>query len=683
MNRSIVVSIAHQLRAWQRFGLALAVLGLTAPAAFGQATWTSATSGQWSDTAKWSTGIVPGDGNTTAALLDASGSYTVTYDTAMTGRLGSLTLTNVTGSTTTLDVNTTDFSISTGSLTNATVNIPSGGSVSNTGALTSTAGAKMVISGGSYTGGVNFGNSSFAASILVEMSSGSFSLNGSNGNNFGRFNLTGGSVAVAGGIYDQVFPSTISAGTYTNTSSNPFQIRGGTFTVTSTGVFSVNRLSLNGQGQNLQVDGGTVTVTGDRFHFGSNNFTGGTRNTFGTQTGGSVSMAHANGLVLGQASGTGQSGSLNRYQLSGGTLTLEKITLAEAGYVSAGTNRFEMTGGTLNLGSGGIVIGDGVGTKQIWLSGGVIGASADWSSSADVSLLTGTGTGIATFRAADAQGVAKTITLSGIVTGAGALTKTGGGVLELTAANDFSGGTTVTAGRLLLSGSGSINDSSGITLDGGELRQSSSVSFSPTIAFGAGGGTISGSGTIGSAVTAGTGVTLAPGNSPGTQEYAAGLVWNPGGTYQWELNALTGTPGVTWDLIDVSGGVLDLSGLSSGGQFTLDLTTLGGDDLPGPLQTAYAGGNLTFAIASFSSLSVPGGFSTAAGSDLTDLFSFNSLANWQGPQPALGDISVTVNSTGDGLDLVIVPEPAGWLLVGAGLAAAWWRRRQPGSSPGG
>jgi len=91
-----------------------------------------------------------------------------------------------------------------------------------------------------------------------------------------------------------------------------------------------------------------------------------------------------------------------------------------------------------------------------------------------------------------------------------------------------------------------------------------------------------------------------------------------------DVASLTGTPGVTWDLIDVSGGVLDLSGLSSGGQFTLDLTTLGGDDLPGPLQTAYTGGNLTFAIASFSSLSVPGGFSTAAGSDLTELSSLMS-----------------------------------------------------------
>lgn len=661
-----------------RIALAVAIVfgALTGmPGAFAQATWTSATSGTWGTPGNWSTGIVPGAGNNTAAVLtNTSASYTVTYDTAMTGTLGSLTLTNIASNTTTLNVNAGNVRLSSGTLANASINISAGASVSNTGLLSSTAASKLVISGGSYTGGVNFGNTAEASTITVEMSAGSFALNAANSNNYGRFSMSGGSVTVSGGIFDQVFTSTISGGTYTNSSTNPFNIRGGTFTVTGSGAFNVNRFAINGQGQTLRVDGGAMVVTGDSFRFGDNSFNGGTRSTTGIQNGGSVSMANAAGLVLGQASGTGQStSSLNLYQFTGGTLSLEKITLAAAGYVSPGINRFEMTGGTLNLGSDGFVIGSGSGTKEILLSGGTVAASAAWSSSANMALRTNTGSGTATVRAADAGNVARNVTLSGVLSGSGALAKTGGGVLELTNANTFLGSTRVAAGRLLLSGSGSINASSGLTLDGGELAQNSTTAMSRTISFGAGGGTISGTGAIASLVAAGTGAILSPGNSPGTQAYTAGLTWNPGGTYVWETNALTGVAGTNWDVIAVSGGALNLSGLSSSSPFVLDLTTLATGNVPGELAGGYTPGTYAFEIATFSSLQVPVSYSNGANSVLTDLFNFNGLANWQGTQPT--GLSVKVNSAGNGLELnlVIVPEPAGLIIAGSGLAYAGWR----------
>jgi hypothetical protein len=65
---------------------------------------------------------------------------------------------------------------------------------------------------------------------------------------------------------------------------------------------------------------------------------------------------------------------------------------------------------------------------------------------------------------------------------------------------------------------------------------------------------------------------------------------------------------------------------------------------------------------------VPGTFSTAAGSDLTPLFSLN-LANWQGPQPDVGNMSVRVNSSGTGIELIIVPEPTAFMLCGIGVAS--------------
>jgi hypothetical protein len=129
-------------------------------------------------------------------------------------------------------------------------------------------------------------------------------------------------------------------------------------------------------------------------------------------------------------------------------------------------------------------------------------------------------------------------------------------------------------------------------------------------------------------------------------------------------------------MIAVSGGDLNLSGLSDTNKFILDLTTLAAGDVAGELVSPYDGGSYTFQIASYASLLLPGGYSSAAGTDLTALFSFNNLANWQGAKPAVGDISVVVNSTGLGVDLVIVPEPGAIALAGIGIAAAAYALRR-------
>ncbi|UXN58384.1 autotransporter-associated beta strand repeat-containing protein [Phyllobacterium zundukense] len=82
-----------------------------------------------------------------------------------------------------------------------------------------------------------------------------------------------------------------------------------------------------------------------------------------------------------------------------------------------------------------------------------------------------------------------TLTWSGLVGGAGALTKAGAGTLTLTAANTYTGGTTISAGRLQLGDGGSSGSILGDVVNNGVL----SFNRSNTYAFS---GLISGTGTV-------------------------------------------------------------------------------------------------------------------------------------------------------------------------------------------
>ena len=240
----------------------------------------------------------------------------------------------------------------------------------------------------------------------------------------------------------------------------------------------------------------------------------------------------------------------------------------------------------------------------------------------------------------------------GAISGSGGVTKLSAGTTTLTANSSYTGGTTVSAGSLVVDGS---------------------ISSATTVQNG---GTLGGSGSVAS-VTVQNGGTIAPGNSPGTLTLTNGLTWSGGGNYNWQIFGLTGAAGATntWDLINVTGGTWNITGLSSTNKFNINLWSLSGlPDTTGALAGFDATQNYSWMILASGGLS---------GTFNTNLFNINTSAinGTGGFVGATGLFSLAVdgnndlflNYTGAG---AAVPEPGTWAAGGLLLVLAAFARRR-------
>jgi autotransporter-associated beta strand protein len=172
----------------------------------------------------------------------------------------------------------------------------------------------------------------------------------------------------------------------------------------------------------------------------------------------------------------------------------------------------------------------------------------------------------------------KTLTVPGPIAGGGRLTKAGAGTLVLAGSSSYLGTTSVSAGTLVVNGV--IGGTSAVSLSGGA--------------------TLAGSGTVTGPTTIGSFATVSPGASPGTLTFGGNLLWNSGGSYNWQLLSATGTAGQTsaWDLITV-GGTLDI-GATSANPFAVNLWTLSSilPDVSGSASGFDPAQNYTWRIAS-------------------------------------------------------------------------------------
>lgn len=188
-----------------------------------------------------------------------------------------------------------------------------------------------------------------------------------------------------------------------------------------------------------------------------------------------------------------------------------------------------------------------------------------------------------------------TTTLTGIVGGAGSLSKAGGGTLTLSGANTYLGGTIVDAGTLLLAGSGTLGGAAGSTrINAGllDLGRKTQVQNGGLVLTGGAlaNGTLSSSGTFDlqagtvSAVLGGTGNAIKSGTGKATLS---------------GVNTYTGTTTVTQGILEVaSGGSVASATSVNGGSFIVNGTAgavslngglLGGSGTTGAAQVNSGG----------------------------------------------------------------------------------------------
>ncbi len=535
-----------------------------------------------------------------------------------------------------------------------------GGVNSYSGATNITAGSLLVGASGSLTGSATIGVSSGASfalasggsiltstaltdngSVTLNSATTIASLNGSTGaatltlnssnltvSNGGSFTGTiadgsgAGSLTVSGGTLALSGANTYSGGTALAS--------GATLDINSATALGTGAFTING-GTIDNTSSGAVSMTANNplSWLGSFTFTGSNALNFGT---GAVTVA-----------GAGVTVTVSHSTLTvGGSISGGPIATAGAGVLAlSGANSY--TGGT-TVGAGSTLELIGSGT----LGSGTVALA---SSSSTLNLFT-----------------SSNLTIANLITGAGNLIQNGSGTTSLTAANTYSGSTTVNAGTLLINGAyansgstpGTFVVNSGGTLGGaGSIQIVSLQAGSSAINVASGGVFMPGYNPANGAFNSTSNATLSV-NVPSSTSVAVDM--HAGSSFNVTLNNAMGSTsplgayglptGTYYPYLSVAQGVVELNN---------------GSFLPGATLN----------------LSVAAGQTLSAGESFVLIDPTSTTGTFTLGQSTVGGFAYTVNYTAgpSGADVVItlVPEPSSLalgLLAGAGALWVIARRRK-------
>ncbi|MBW3541920.1 MAG: autotransporter-associated beta strand repeat-containing protein, partial [Planctomycetes bacterium] len=365
---------------------------------------------------------------------------------------------------------------------------------------------------------------------------------------------------------------------------------------------------ISGTGSVTKLGAGTLTLDG------ANTFTGATTITAGTlQLGAAERLSDASAVTV----GAGATFDLGGFNETIGSLSGAGSVALGAGTLTAGGDGTSTTFSGAIGGTGGLVK-DGAGTL-------ILSGTNNYTGGTTVSagVLQGNTTslrGDITNNASLVFDQAADGTYAGAISGTGSVTKLNAGTLTLSGANNYTGGTTITAGTLLgnstslrgditnnaalvfdqaadgtyagaIGGTGTVtkqnigtlnftgnsNYTGATAINAGRLNVNGSLDSVVTVNNGA---ILGGNGTIGGLVL-NNGSTLAPGNSIDTMTVDGAYTQNAGSIFQLEINDGGTTAGVNNDLVNVIGapGTATLNG------GTVDVQAAPGDYAAGTTYT--------------------------------------------------------------------------------------------------
>ena len=529
----------------------------------------------------------------------------------------------------------------------------------------SSGGALRNISGNnSYAGAITL-----AAATLINSDSGNLTLSGiMSGSSALTKNGAGTLTLSATNTYTG--GTTINGGTLAFTDNTTSAIGNGTITINNGSTLSLTKSRFESQSiifgssgggnlttstANIRFTGSTITTTGGATNFISGNTWDIASPTFNVADGTDDVDLQVSNLLNRQGITKSGAGKLLLTN-AGNNLQTNTITINAGALEIGATGRLLNGAGswTGNMTNNGIFIYSG--TSAQTLSGIISGSGALTQNAASTLTLSGNNTYSGTTTISDgtieigatgrlgAGSYAQNIsnngtliysgttaqTLSGIISGTGALTKNAASTLTLSGANTYTGTTLVTAGTLLVNGS--LAAGSAVTVDSGA--------------------TLGGSGTInGAAVVNGN---LRPGNSPGVLTFGSSLTLSATSAVTMELNGTV--RGTDYDGIDVTGA------LTYGGALTINVGS------------AFLGSSETFSLftsasqsSDFDSMSLEGAYGSGIFTNASGVWNLtDSSGNQWSFSQATGDLGFTA-----------VPEPSTWaLLAASGLILLFVSRRR-------
>ena len=376
--------------------------------------------------------------------------------------------------------------------------------------------------------------------------------------------LSGGSVSIAANATltvaetgNQTFAGTISgAGNFTKSGAGTLTLAN---TMNATGGILISGGTLATGAANIFSSSASITANSSTLRLGGNQsisaFTGST-NRLDLSTYALTINGSTNSVIGGSITGT--NGTLikdgaDNLAIYSSANTFSGQTILNAGSITVlntgthfGTSTVTINNGTLTTGNAGLATNTNI-SNLVVVSGTIAGGTASSSIISNGSIIVQSGT------------------ISTPILGAATLSKQSAGVFLLSGNNTYSGGTTISAGTLRLSGNGALGTGA-ISISGGELDLGAK-SLTNTISAFTGGvlsnGTLTANGGNFN-VSAGT-ITAVLAGSNGLTKSAAGTVvlsaantYSGGTTVSAGTLRLSGNGTLGTEAISISGGELDL-----------------------------------------------------------------------------------------------------------------------------